>query len=249
MRVVILAGGKGTRLSEETSVIPKPMVEIGGEPIIEHIMQIYESQGFSDFLIVTGYKGAMITAHFMDGSYEWKRRENSVFFSNGKRTIETVFTGVNTQTGGRLRRVAHLLEEPFLLTYGDGVGNIRICNVLNIFERNQTEGNLVTITAVHPPPRFGSVVLRGNEVTYFGEKVGESNQWINGGFMVVDPKALTYISYDHTNWEKDVLPDFSRRRWMTAYKHEGFWRCMDSLRDKEELENIMEHHGKLWIRK
>lgn len=248
MRVVILAGGKGTRLLEETRTIPKPMIEIGGQPLIEHIMEIYESQGFTNFIVATGYKGSMITAHFMTGEYEWERKldSNSVVFSNGKRTVETVYTGVELLTGGRLKRLAPLLTEPFLFTYGDGVGNVDICKGIETFKKN---GSLVTLTAVHPIGRFGSVETNEDKVVYFGEKVDGSNQWINGGFMVVDPKTLDYIKGDETNLEKEVLSNLASYGKMTAYKHDGFWMAVDSLRDKENLEEIIKEHGKIWLRK
>lgn len=249
MKVVILAGGKGTRLSEETKAIPKPLVEIGGQPILEHVMEIYESQGYNDFVIAAGYKSGLIVGHFLSGGYEYERVNGAVFFKDRKRSVAIIPTGEETQTGGRLKRLRPYLSEPFMMTYGDGVGNIQICKVLETFERNQERGGLVTLTAVHPPPRFGSVVMRRDDVTYFGEKTGESNQWINGGFMVIDPKALESITGDETNWEKDVLPIFALAGEVTAYRHEGFWLAMDTLRDKEELEENIKAHGKLWLRK
>lgn len=244
IKVVILAGGKGTRLSEETHIVPKPLIEIGGKPILQHIIEIFATQGFSDFILATGYKSNAIVGYFLDSGMGYEKIGDEIkFFFNDDIKISIVNTGMETQTGGRLGRLQPYLTEPFFMTYGDGVSDVSLLDVLDTFYRHQS---LVTLTAVHPEGRFGSVYLDGDRVSRFGEKV-DGQDWINGGFMVVHPKALNYICKgDETNWESDVLPEIARDGYMTAYRHEDFWACLDTLRDKERLENIYANYGAIW---
>ena len=243
MRVVILAGGKGTRISEESKLIPKPMIEIGNIPILERVMSIYEHQGFNDFILLTGYKSNHIVSHFMS-NMDYDKTRDGIVLRDSKRTITIIYTGLDTLTGGRLGYLKGAVCEPFLMTYGDGVGNIKIQDVIDVFD---VENSLVTVTAVHPAGRFGSVILEGNKVIYFGEKTDNSNQWINGGFMVIHPKTLEYIDGQDTNFEKDVLPVISEMGKLSAYRHTGFWMCMDTLRDKENLEDVLNTKGEIWL--
>ena len=243
MRVVILAGGKGTRISEESKLIPKPMIEIGNVPILERVMSVYEHQGFNDFIFLTGYKSNYIVSHFMS-CMDYDKTKDGIVLRDSKRTITIIYTGLDTLTGGRLGYLKNVVCEPFLMTYGDGVGNIKIQDTIDIFN---SENSLVTVTAVHPAGRFGSVILEENKVIYFGEKTDNSNQWINGGFMVIHPKTLEYIDGQDTNFEMDVLPVISEMGKLSAYRHTGFWMCMDTLRDKENLEDVLNTKGEIWL--
>ena len=245
MKVVILAGGLGTRLSEETELRPKPMVEVGGMPILWHIMKIYSSQGYNEFIICLGYKGFLIKEYFAnyflhlsDISIELSSGNISVHNSKSEKIkITLIDTGINTQTGGRIKRVKEYIgHDAFMLTYGDGLADINIKNLIKFHKVNK---KLATITAVRPPGRFGSIILGNNsEVLKFEEKPLGDGSWINGGFFVLEPEILDYIEGDDTYWERDPMSNLAINKQLSAYKHEGFWKPMDTLRDKTELDNL-----------
>ena len=246
MKVVILAGGFGTRLSEETGVKPKPMVEIGDKPILWHIMKIYSTYGINEFVICLGYKGYMIKEYFATYSLHVSdvtfdlRNNTTEIHQNGTEPwrITLVDTGSNTMTGGRIKRVRDYIgDETFCLTYGDGLTNVNI-NELIAFHKDQKV--LVTLTAVQSPGRFGAFKLEKGQtkIKAFKEKpIGES-AWINGGFFVVEPEALDYIAGDSTVWEKEPIESLSRDGMLSAFRHDGFWHPMDTLRDKNVLEEL-----------
>ena len=220
MKVVILAGGFGTRLSEYTRTIPKPLVKIGNKPILVHIMKLYSKYGFNEFIIALGYKGSLIKKYFKKNIFPWK--------------IELVDTGFNTMTGGRIKRLKkYLKNDQFFLTYGDGVSNVNIKKLLNFHKKNKKIG---TLTAVRPPARFGAIKIKNNFVNYFKEKSKLDEGWINGGFFVFEPQFLDYIKNDNTYLEKEPLEKLSKQNQLVAYKHKSFWQCMDTLRDKKILE-------------
>lgn len=246
MKVVILAGGFGTRLSEETVLKPKPMVEIGGRPIIWHIMKIYASHGFNHFVAACGYKGEVIKEYFLnyffhesdivislkDGSC------NAVSSDTPDMRIELVDTGLNAMTGGRLLNLKQkkvIGEETFMVTYGDGVADVDIKS-LAAFHRKH--GRMATVTAVRPPARFGGLVLEGNEVVEFTEKPQTGEGWINGGFFVFEPGVLEYITDDQTSLERDPLERLAHDKQLIAFRHTGFWQPMDTLREKHLLESL-----------
>jgi len=224
MKVVLLAGGFGTRLSEYTKTIPKPMVSIGGKPLLWHIMKLYARQGFKDFYIALGYRGAVIKKYFNKQFYDWN--------------INLIETGQNTMTGGRLKRLKKYLgNETFMLTYGDGLSNINLKTLLSFHKKNK---KLVTLTAVRPPARFGVLKLKGNYVDYFKEKSKLDEGWINGGFFVIEPEFLKYIKKDSTYLEREPLEQVTKKRQLAAFRHQGFWQCMDTKRDKDRLEQIIQ---------
>jgi glucose-1-phosphate cytidylyltransferase len=243
MKVVILAGGLGTRLAEETSVRPKPMVEIGGKPILWHIMKSYSAYGFNDFIVCLGYKGHVIKEYFAnyflytsDVTIDLARNSVDVHATKSESwRVTLVDTGDSTMTGGRLKRVGRYLEpnELFCMTYGDGVGAIDL-KALVAFARES--GTLATVTATRPPGRFGALELEGGLVRAFAEKPIGDGGWINGGFFVLHPQVLDYIEGDATIWERDPLERLARERQLSAYLHSGFWHPVDTLRDKRELE-------------
>ncbi|MFZ4533611.1 MAG: glucose-1-phosphate cytidylyltransferase [Alsobacter sp.] len=243
MKVVILAGGLGTRLAEETSVRPKPMVEIGGRPIIWHIMKIYSAAGFTDFIICLGYKGYYIKEffsnyflHTADVTFDMRTNSMTVHRETAEPwRVTLVDTGEATQTGGRIRRIApHLdADEPFALTYGDGVADIDIRAELAF---HQSHGRLATVTAVRPARRFGTIALDGDRVTTFAEKPEDEGGWISGGFFILSPRVLPLIAGDSTVWEREPLETLARQGELRAYVHRGFWHPMDTLRDKTFLE-------------
>ena len=244
MKVVILAGGVGSRLAEETETKPKPMVEIGGKPILWHIMKYYAQFGFNDFVIALGYKGEYIKRYMIDycslaSDLTVSLRDGAVVVHDGERddwTVSLVDTGIGTQTGGRLKRLAPLLpRETFMLTWGDGVSNVDLDD-LEAFHRSH--GRLATLTAVRPPARFGHLDLDGDVVCEFSEKPQTGEGWINGAFFVLEPEALDYIDGDDTHWEREPLERLAKEGQLMAYRHHSFWQCMDTLRDRVFLEQL-----------
>jgi len=245
VKAVILAGGRGTRLSEETCVRPKPMVEIGGRPILWHIMKIYAAHGVRDFIICLGYRGWQIKEYFLN----YALHASDIVVDLASRQVEVlrpaedswrislVDTGENTQTGGRLRRVGHLLagEDAFCMTYGDGVANVDIRTLIDFHRRH---GRAATVTAVSPPGRFGSLARDGSRVSAFVEKPNGDGGSINGGFFVLSPQVLTRIAGDDTVWEEEPLRGLARDGELHAYEHHGFWQPMDTLRDRDRLERL-----------
>jgi glucose-1-phosphate cytidylyltransferase len=254
MQVVILAGGLGTRLSEETSVRPKPMVEIGDRPILHHIMELYDAHEMREFVIALGYLGHMIKRYFVDwttlsGDLTIGSRASSV---DRHRPLESdwslklIETGARTDTGGRLKRLApHLRRETFMLTYGDGLSDVDLGAVLAFHRRH---GKLATLTAVHPPARFGELELDGDRVVRFDEKPHVKQGWINGGFMALEPEVLDMIDGDSTVLERDVLTRLSAEGQLMVYRHPGFWQCMDTLRDVRMLTTLAEGGSPPWRR-
>tara|TARA_B100001996_G_scaffold147818_1_gene112580 strand:+ start:164 stop:856 length:693 start_codon:yes stop_codon:yes gene_type:complete len=223
MKVVILAGGLGTRLSEYTKLIPKPMVKIGGKPIILRIINLYKKYGFNEFYIALGYKGNVIRNFF-------KKKMKDV-------KINLIETGKNTMTGGRLKRLKKYLDnETFLMTYGDGVSDINIKKLVKFHKKNKS---LMTLTAVRPPARFGSIKIKGDYVYYFKEKSSVDEGWINGGFFVIEPKIFKYIKNDKTHLEREPFEKLAKKKSIKAFKHKGFWQCMDTKRDKDLLDKII----------
>ena len=244
MKVVILAGGIGTRISEETLVRPKPMIEIGGKPILWHIMKIYSSYGLNDFIICLGYKGYIIKEYFAnyflhmsDVTIDISKNQMEVHQNSAEPwRITLVDTGENTMTGGRIRRIRkYLVEEDFCLTYGDGVGNV---NIARLYEFHKSKKTLATLTATKPPGRFGAINMSENMVINFQEKPEGDGAWINGGFFILSPKVIDYIDGDKTIWERDPMERLAMEGQMSAYLHEGFWQPMDTLRDKIYLEDL-----------
>lgn len=252
MKAVILAGGLGTRLAEETAVRPKPMVEIGGKPMLWHIMNIFAAGGVKEFCIACGYKGEQIKEYFANfhlhhADLTVDMRTNSVHLRNSSAPdwcVHLVDTGMNTMTGGRIKRLAsHLGDETFLMTYGDGVANIDV-RALLAFHR--AHGKLATLTAVRPPARFGGLEFNGDQVSNFIEKPQIGEGWINGGFMVLEPKVLDYIDGDATIFEREPLERLCRDGQLMAYRHEGFWQPMDTLREKQLLEDLWQSGKAPW---
>lgn len=252
MRVAILAGGVGTRLAEETEIRPKPMVEIGGRPILWHIMKHYSNYHFNDFVIALGYKGDQIKRFIVDycslsSNLTVRLKDGTIRMHDGERddwTVELVDTGIDTLTGGRVKRLApYLGDETFMLTWGDGVSDIDL-NELLAFHRSH--GKLVTLTAVRPPARFGHLDLKGDRVTEFSEKPQTGEGWINGAFFVVEPRALDYIDGDATQWEREPLERLAKDGQLMAYRHYSFWQCMDTLRDKKLLQQLWDDGTAPW---
>jgi glucose-1-phosphate cytidylyltransferase len=244
MKVVILAGGLGTRLTEETETKPKPMVEIGGRPILWHIMKGYSSHGFREFAIALGYKGEVIKRYFLDyaklqSNFTVNLASGDVMRRDGAAddwTVHLSDTGLATMTGGRIKRLAALLgRETFLATYGDGVCNVDLQAVLAF---HRAHGKLATITAVRPPARFGEMVFDGDRVAKFTEKPQVGEGWINGGFFVLEPQVFDYIAGDDTYFEREPLENLAADGQLMAYRHDGFWQCMDTLRDLRLLESL-----------
>lgn len=243
MKVVLLAGGLGTRLSEETILKPKPMVDIGDKPILWHIMKTYSAYGYNDFVICLGYKGYFIKEYFANyflhqSDVTINLNDNSIETHNTKAEpwkITLVDTGKETMTGGRIKRIqSHIGNSPFLLTYGDGIGNV---NINKLVEFHKANNKLLTVTAVQPSGRFGALNINENEeVTSFLEKPKGDGAWINGGFFVCEPEVFNYIDGDSTLWERDPMEQIAKENQMVAFKHQGFWKPMDTLRDKVELE-------------
>ena len=254
MKVVILAGGYGSRLSEETVLKPKPMVEIGGRPILWHIMKIYAYHGLNDFIICLGHKGYVIKEYFAnyflhntDVTIDLKTNQLKFHEANSEPwTITLVDTGLESMTGGRIRRIRSYLdpEEPFCLTYGDGVGDIDIGGSI-AFHKSQKR--LATMTVVSPPGRFGSAVLNGNKVVAFQEKADGNGGQINAGFFVCETAAIDYISGDETTWEQEPLHQMSKNGQLSAWVHEGFWQPMDTLRERRLLDQLLETDQAPWV--
>ncbi len=254
MKAVILAGGLGTRLSEETSVKPKPMVEIGGRPILWHIMKMYAAHGISDFVICCGYRGYIIKEffanyflHSCDVTFDLGANRMEIHHKRAEPwRVTVVDTGDETMTGGRLRRVReYLAGETFCLTYGDGVSNVNVSELVAFHAAQRT---LVTLTAVQPPGRFGAINLPPgkNHVDHFHEKPAGDGAWINGGYFVVEPGAIDYIDGDATTWEADPLERIAAAGQLSAYRHKGFWQPMDTLRDKKVLEDLWARGNPPW---
>ncbi|MCB1271406.1 MAG: glucose-1-phosphate cytidylyltransferase [Microthrixaceae bacterium] len=252
MKVAILAGGLGTRLSEETVTKPKPMVEVGNKPILWHIMKHYEHHGFDEFVIALGYMGEYIkrwmvdyvsltsdlTVHGRDGSVEAHDQTCEDW------TVSLVDTGQPTATGGRIKRLRpHLGEETFMLTWGDGVSDVDLHALL---EFHRSHGKLATMTAVRPPARFGHLELEGDRITEFSEKPQVGEGWINGAFFVLEPGVFDYIDGDDTQWEKEPLEHLAKDGELMAYRHYGFWQCMDTIRDKKLLEGLWDSGSPAW---
>lgn len=253
MKAVILAGGLGTRISEESYLRPKPMIEIGGYPILWHILKLFYHQGIDEFIICAGYKQHVIKEYFADYflrcsdvTFDFSDAEKTIIHSTSteKWKITVVDTGLNTMTGGRIKKIKKYLEnEPFLLTYGDGVSDVDIQSLIKF---HKSHGKLATLTAVHPAGRFGVLDIRGDSISHFGEKTESQTDWINGGFMVLDPKVIDYIAGDSTVFEQEPLNRLSDENQLNAFKHSGFWQCMDTLRDKQKLEEMWESGKAPW---
>jgi len=223
MKVVILAGGFGTRLSEYTKTIPKPMININGKPMLLYIMKLYAKHGFKNFYIALGYRGKIIKKFFNKKFFDWN--------------INLIETGKNTMTGGRLKRLKKYVgNETFMMTYGDGLSNVNLKKLLKFHKKNK---KLVTLTAVRPPARFGALKLKGHNVNYFKEKSQLDEGWINGGFFVMEPKFLKFMKNDNTYLEREPLEQMTKKRQLMAFKHKGFWQCMDTKRDKDKLDKIL----------
>lgn len=253
MKAVILAGGLGTRLSEETSLKPKPMVEVGGKPILWHIMKMYSAHGVNDFIICCGYKGYVIKEYFAnyflhmsDVTFDLQDNTMEVHHKRAEPwKVTLVDTGDNSMTGGRLKRVSNYLqdEEAFCFTYGDGVGDINIAETIDFHKNN---GKLATLTATYPPGRFGALDITNGQVLNFKEKPKGDGAMINGGFFVLSPKVLDYIENDATTWEQYPLIKLAEDGELMAYEHHGFWQPMDTLRDKNHLEELWSEGKAPW---
>ncbi len=232
IKTIILCGGLGTRIFEETKKIPKPMIKIGKKPILSHILDLYQKHEFKNFLLATGYKGRVISNYFKKKNFK-------------KLSIVTVDTGKKTMTGGRLLRLKKFFgkREDFMLTYGDGLSNQ---NLKDLYRFHLSHGKIATITAVRPPARYGELVLRGAKVKKFEEKPVVTQSWINGGFFVFNTKIFKFIKNDKTILEKNPLESLSRKGQLMAFRHKGFWQCMDTMRDKKYLNNILKNNFAPW---
>lgn len=253
MKVVILSGGFGTRISEYTSIIPKPMIRIGGKPIIEHIMEIYSKYGHKDFYLALGYKSEIIKEYFYN--YEIFNSDFKISLNSRKITtynqskkdwnINLINTGINTMTGGRLKRLKSFINnDTFLLTYGDAVTDLDINKVIKFHKQH---GKMITVTGVRPPARFGELTInQNNEVLEFKEKPNTTEGWINGGFFVIEPEFLNYLDKDSCILEKEPLENAAKSNELVAFLHDGFWHCIDTKRDKDNLEEIIKSDSKKW---
>lgn len=243
MKAVILAGGLGTRISEETSIRPKPMIEIGGKPILWHIMKTYSTYGITDFVICCGFKGYVIKEffsnyflHTSDVTFDMSNNSMEVHHRSAEPwRVTLVDTGEGTMTGGRIKRIAHFIDEDFCLTYGDGLADVDIRKLLAFHYEQNT---LCTLTAVQPPGRFGALDMEGSKIVAFQEKPQGDSSWVNGGFFVCSPKILDFIDDDSTIWERKPLEILAGQNQLSAYLHRGFWQPMDTLRDKIYLEEL-----------
>ncbi len=252
MKAVILAGGLGTRISEESALRPKPMIEIGGKPILWHIMKIYSTHGINDFIICLGYKGYVIKEYFAnyflhmsDVTIDMQQNKLETHQNNAEPwRVTLVDTGEHTMTGGRLKRVAHYLDdEAFCLTYGDGVGDVDVTRAI-AFHKEQ--GMLATLTATQPPGRFGALNMDRHKITSFQEKPQGDGGWINGGFFVLSPKVINYIEDDSIPWEREPMERLASEGQLSAYLHHGFWQPMDTLRDRTFLEELWANGKAPW---
>ena len=255
MKVVILAGGYGTRISEESMVKPKPMIEINGQPILWHIMKEYSYYGFNDFIICAGYKQHVIKEYFADYylyksdvTFEFSNENKMTVHNNASEpwTVTIVDTGLNTMTGGRVKRVKNYIgNEPFLLTYGDGVCDV---DIQKLVEFHKSHGKLATLTAVMPGGRFGTLEIskENNCIQKCAEKKKEDGGWINGGYMVLQPEVIDYIEGDNTTFEKEPLENLSKDNQLVAYKHYGYWQCMDTMKEKMNLESLLREGKAPW---
>jgi glucose-1-phosphate cytidylyltransferase len=253
MKVAILAGGVGSRLSEETVLKPKPMVEIGGRPILWHIMMHYSHFGFREFVIALGYKGEVIKKYMVDychlnSNLTVNLKSGQVELNGGYKPdwrVELIDTGIPTMTGGRIKRLApYLGDSTFMLTWGDGVSDVDLHKLLAF---HRSHGKLATMTIVRPPARFGHMELAGDQVVAFTEKPQTAEGWINGAFFVLEPGVFDYIEGDHTQWEREPLENLARDGQLMAYKHTSFWQCMDTLRDKVLLEKLWQSGNPPWM--
>ena len=254
MKVVLLAGGFGTRISEESHLIPKPMIEIGERPILWHIMKTYSHYGFNDFIVCCGYKQQVIKEwfanyylHYSDVSFDFSDKNRMTVHNNESEPwkVTLIDTGLNTMTGGRIKRIQEYVgDETFMLTYGDGVADINISSLIDFHKKNKRQA---TLTAVQPPERFGITSINAkNEVDAFVEKPVGDGSWINAGYFVLEPQVFDHIANDHTIWEKEPLEKLAREKQLMAYKHNGFWRPMDTLRDKNMLEDLWHSNEAPW---
>lgn len=252
MKTVILAGGFGTRLAEKTGDIPKPMIEIGGKPMLWHIMNIYAFHGHNEFILALGYKAEVVKEYFLNfyalnNDLTLDLEEGDTVIHEGNQPhwkIHLIDTGLATQTGGRIKRLKEWIgNETFLMTYGDGVSNIDIEKLIAF---HKAHGKLATVTAVHPPARFGGLVLDGHQVTSFSEKNQSTEGWINGGFFVLEPEVINYIAGDETLWERDPLEQLALQGELMAYYHADFWQPMDTLREHRLLESMWESGQAPW---
>lgn len=253
MKVVLLAGGFGTRISEESQYKPKPMIEIGGKPLLWHIMKGYSYYGFNEFIICAGYKQEIIKEWFnnyfiynSDITFDFTGKNRMIVHNMHSESwkVTVVDTGLNTMTGGRLKRIKKFIEDgTFLMTYGDGVSNV---NIERVIAEHRQERKLATLTAVHPEGRFGVIDIEGRYINSFREKSKEDMGWVNGGFMVLEPAVLNYIEDDTIMFEREPLERLALERKLTCYRHNGFWRCMDTIRDKEKLETLWASGAAPW---
>ena len=254
MKTAILAGGVGSRLSEETVLKPKPMVEIGGRPILWHIMMHYRAYGHKDFVIALGYKGEYIKKYFVDyasleGDLRVDLAESRVHRGDPSKsaandwTVDLVETGIDTQTGGRIKKLQPYLDETFFLTWGDGVSNVDLDDLLSF---HRSHGKLCTVTAARPPARFGHMHFEGDRVVQFTEKPQTAEGWINGAFFVCEPGIFDFIEGDLTHFEREPLEGLADAGELMAYRHEGFWQCMDTLRDRVHLQNMWDSGQPPW---
>ncbi|MBN7573067.1 glucose-1-phosphate cytidylyltransferase [Clostridium sp. 2-1] len=256
MKVVILAGGLGTRISEESHLKPKPMIEIGDSPILWHILKYYSSYGFNEFIICCGYKGYFIKEYFADYylhrsdiTFDFADNNNMIIHNNIAEPwkVTVVDTGLETQTGGRIKKIEkYVNNETFMLTYGDGVSDV---DLTKLYEFHKKHGKAATITAIQPGGRFGVLDIdNDHQINQFAEKNKEDGGWINGGFMVLEPEIFKYLDNDMTVFEREPLENLAKENKLMAYKHTGFWKCMDTLRDKEALEYLCKMKQAPWIR-
>ena len=253
MKVVILAGGYGTRLAEFTDVIPKPMVPVGGKPILLHIMQTYASRGFNEFILALGYKADVIKQYFLNyasinSDFTVSMSDGSIEFHNSSSLdwkVTLVDTGLNTMTGGRVKRLKdHINDETFMLTYGDGVSDVDVGEVLKFHKQH---GQMVTVTTVRPSARFGELDIKEDTVNSFAEKPQTSKGWINGGYFVIEPEFIDSIDGDETILESQPLEGVAHKGQLMAYRHEGFWQCMDTVRDRDYLEKLWATGDAPWL--